>query len=37
VSTTDPRYNSVTYVARAIGAARSGQIDQARKDVEEVK
>jgi tetratricopeptide (TPR) repeat protein len=33
----DPDYASVTYLARAIGAARSGQVAEARKDVDEVK
>ena len=33
----DPEYNSVTYLARAVGAARSGQIADARKDIDEVK
>jgi tetratricopeptide (TPR) repeat protein len=33
----DPDYNSEIYLARALGAARSGQVDEARKDVEEVK
>jgi tetratricopeptide (TPR) repeat protein len=33
----DPDYTAVTYLARALGAARSGQLDEARKDVEEVK
>ena len=37
VSTTDRTYHTVTYMARAIGAARSGQLDEARKDVEQVK
>src|SRR5215469_2649005 len=34
---TDPDYSSVTYLARALGAARSGQLDRARKDIEQVK
>jgi tetratricopeptide (TPR) repeat protein len=33
----DPEYNSVTYLAKAVGAARSGQLEDARKDVGEVK
>ena len=33
----DPDYAPVTYLARAIGAARSGQVAEARKDVEQVK
>ena len=33
----DPDYTAVTHLARALGAARSGQLDEARKDVEEVK
>ena len=33
----DPDYTPVTYLARAIGAARSGQVAEARKDVEQVK
>ena len=33
----DPDYATVTYLARAIGAARSGKLDEARKDVEELK
>jgi hypothetical protein len=33
----DPDYQAVTYLTRAIGAARSGQLDQAAKDVEQVK
>jgi predicted Zn-dependent protease len=33
----DPDYISVTYLARAIGAARSGDVAGAQKDVEEVK
>ncbi len=33
----DSDYTAVTYLARALGAARSGQLDEARKDVEEVK
>ncbi len=33
----DPEYAAVTYMARGIGAARSGQIDQARKEVDQVK
>ena len=33
----DPDYQAVTYLTRAIGAARSGQLDQARKDIEQVK
>jgi tetratricopeptide (TPR) repeat protein len=33
----DPDYRSETYIARAIGAARSGDIDGAQKDIEEVK
>ena len=34
---TDSDYSSVTYLARALGAARSGQLDQARKDIEQLK
>ena len=37
VSTSDSTYNSETYMARAIGAARSGQPDEARKDVDQLK
>jgi len=37
VSTGDPDYNDVTYLARALGAARSGQLDEARKDIDTVK
>jgi tetratricopeptide (TPR) repeat protein len=33
----DPDYTSVTYLARAIGAARSGDIEKARSDVGQVK
>ena len=33
----DPDYNSQTSLARAIGAARSGQLDEARKEIEELK
>jgi tetratricopeptide (TPR) repeat protein len=33
----DPDYQAVTYLTRAIGAARSGQLDQARKDIEKFK
>lgn len=33
----DPQYRAVTYLARALGAARSGQIEEARKDIEEIK
>jgi tetratricopeptide (TPR) repeat protein len=33
----DPDYNSVTYLARALGAARSGQIEEARKDIDQAK
>ncbi len=33
----DPDYNAEIYLARALGAARSGQNDEARKDIEEVK
>jgi hypothetical protein len=33
----DPDYRSVTYLARAIGAARSGDIAGAQKDIEEVQ
>ena len=33
----DPDYNAEIYLARALGAARSGQNDEARRDVEEVK
>ena len=33
----DPDYNAEIYLARALGAARSGQNDDARKDVDEVK
>ena len=33
----DSDYTAVTYLARALGAARSGELDQARKDVEEVR
>ena len=37
VSATDPSYNAVIFLARALGAARSGQLADARKDVDEVK
>lgn len=33
----DPDYSSATYLARALGAARLGHVEQARKDIEEVK
>ena len=33
----DPDYNAEIYLARALGAARSGQNDEARKDIDEVK
>jgi tetratricopeptide (TPR) repeat protein len=33
----DPGVNSVTFLARAIGAARSGQLADARKDVEQIQ
>jgi len=33
----DSEYNAVTYLARAVGAARSGQLADARKDIDEVK
>jgi tetratricopeptide (TPR) repeat protein len=33
----DPDYNSEIYLARALGAARTGHNDEARKDIEEVK
>ncbi len=33
----DPDYNAEIYLARALGAARSGQNDEARKDIEQVK
>jgi hypothetical protein len=33
----DPQYEAVTFLARAIGAARSGQLADARKDVDQVK
>jgi hypothetical protein len=33
----DSAYTAVTYLARALGAARVGQLEEARKDVEEVK
>jgi len=33
----DPDYNSEIYLARALGAARSGRNDEARKDIDEVK
>jgi|HubBroStandDraft_6_1064221.scaffolds.fasta_scaffold00076_32 tetratricopeptide (TPR) repeat protein len=33
----DPEINATTFLARAIGAARSGQLADARKDVDEVK
>ena len=33
----DPGVNATTFLARAIGAARSGQLADARKDVDEVK
>jgi tetratricopeptide (TPR) repeat protein len=37
VSSTDPTYNGVTYLARALGAARGGHLDDARKDIEQIK
>lgn len=37
MSTNDPDLNDVTYLARALGAARSGQLAEARKDIDEVK
>jgi tetratricopeptide (TPR) repeat protein len=37
VSGADPEYRAVTFLARAVGAARSGQIADAQKDIEEVK
>jgi predicted Zn-dependent protease len=33
----DPEYQTATLLARAIGAARSGQVAEARKDVDEVR
>jgi tetratricopeptide (TPR) repeat protein len=33
----DPDYRSETYLARAVGAARSGDIEGAQKDIEEVQ
>jgi tetratricopeptide (TPR) repeat protein len=33
----DPAINSVTFLARAIGAARSGQLADARKDVDQIQ
>ncbi|HZQ97104.1 MAG TPA: hypothetical protein VFA67_18985 [Candidatus Sulfotelmatobacter sp.] len=33
----DPEYSSVTHLARALGAARSGQLDQARQEIEQIK
>jgi tetratricopeptide (TPR) repeat protein len=33
----DPEYSSVTYLARAVGHARGGQPDEARKDVDQVR
>jgi len=33
----DPEYRDITYLARALGAARSGQLAEARKDIDEVK
>jgi len=33
----DPEYRDITYLARALGAARSGQLAEAHKEVDEVK
>jgi len=33
----DPEYRDITYLARALGAARSGQLAEAHKDVDQVK
>jgi len=33
----DPEYRDLTYLARALGAARGGQLAEARKEVDEVK
>lgn len=33
----DPNYSSATYLARALGAARAGHVDEARKDIDEIK
>jgi tetratricopeptide (TPR) repeat protein len=33
----DPEYNAVTYLAKAVGAARSGQIADAQKYIEQVR
>jgi len=33
----DPEYAAVTYLAKAVGAARSGQIESAQKDIDELK
>jgi hypothetical protein len=37
VTTGDPEYNSILYLARALGAARSGQLAEARKNIDEAK
>jgi len=37
VTGVDPDYNAEIYLARALGAVRSGQIEEARKDIEEEK
>jgi hypothetical protein len=37
VAGADPEYSAITYLARAVGAARSGQIADARKDIDEIK
>jgi tetratricopeptide (TPR) repeat protein len=34
---TDPDYSSSTYFARSLGAARSGKVEEARKDIEQLK
>jgi tetratricopeptide (TPR) repeat protein len=36
-STSDPDLSVITYLARALGAARSNQLAEARKDIDEVK
>jgi hypothetical protein len=33
----DPQYQAVTFLARAVGAARSGHLADARKDIDQVK
>jgi hypothetical protein len=33
----EPQNKAVTYLARAVGAARAGELEEARKDIEEIK